>query len=175
MEDSHSLAVYAEQLVSLTDAAAMNLILHPMLVQMTEETAQARQGFHTEYMDRRAAASRLGGPSEREVFAVRKRGDGVFGGHISVGRTQNLDVAIVRAGISKFHAFFSLDEAGRYHLTDKESKNGTFVGGLRLLPGNAQLVADGDKIGFGGHAFVFMTPATFVPFARGVNSRRANG
>ncbi len=165
MEEPCSLAMYVEKLAGRAEAEAMRLAPNPMLVQVSDELGAPQQGFHTAFLDRRGAQiTATTDPSKREVFSVRKRGDGVFGGHISVGRTQNLDVAIVRAGISKFHAFFSQDGQGRYQLTDKESKNGTFVDGERLAPGEAQRIQDGDQIRFASHAFLFMQPLSFVRF-----------
>ncbi len=172
MDESQSLAIYTARLARLTEADALKLVQAPMLVQTSAEQVELRQGFHTEFIDRRAALNKQSAPIEREVFAVRKRGDSVFGGHISVGRTQNLDVPIARSGVSKFHAFFACDVHGRYQLTDKESKNGTFVGSKRLTPGEAELVPDGIQIRFGGHAFLFMEPASFVRFVQG---RQAHG
>jgi hypothetical protein len=162
MQEAHTLAGYVDELAGLPEADALVLVSAPALVQATEETGTSQRGFHTEYIDRRRGVQASTEPSKREVFWVRKRGDGVFGGHISVGRTQNLDIPIVRAGVSKFHGFFSIDEQGRYRLTDKDSKNGTFVGEERLIPGTAHEVRDGDQVRFGSHAFVFLEPPSFV-------------
>jgi hypothetical protein len=164
MSEAPTLATYLEELAGLTDADALARVPHAALVQASYEPIEQQRGFHTAYLDRSIETHASVDPEKREVFWLRKRGDGVFGGHISVGRTQNLDIAIPRAGISKFHAFFSRDAEGRYCLTDKESKNGTFVGGLRLTPGVSQVVRDGDEVRFGGHAFLFMEPASFVRF-----------
>lgn len=172
MNELTTLATYLEELAGISNAEALARVPNAALVQASHELIEQQRGFHTAYIDTAKEAHASIDPEKREVFWVRKRGDGVFGGHISVGRTQNLDIPIPRAGISKFHAFFSRDEKGRYCLTDKESKNGTFVAGIRLTPGVAQLVQDGDEVRFGGHAFVFMEPASFVRFVASFPRRK---
>jgi len=172
MNETPTLATHLEELAGLTDADALARVPYPVLVQASYEPLEQERGFHTAYLDLSKGAHGSIDPEKREVFSIRKRGDGVFGGHISVGRTQNLDIPIPRAGISKFHAFFSQDGEGRFRLTDKESKNGTFVAGKRLTPGASELVQDGDEVRFGGHAFLFMQPAAFVRFVAGIPRRK---
>src|SRR4029079_14815457 len=99
--------------------------------------------------------------STREVLAVKKRDGALFSGHLGVGRTQNLDICIARSGVSKFQAYFSVDANGEYQLTDKESKNGTFVGGVRLAPGASIAVPDDVEVSFAGYVFRFLKPDSF--------------
>lgn len=58
------------------------------------------------------------------------------------------------ASVSRTHAKISNKE-GQYYLTDLESRNGTFVCGLRQKPGVRVLLKEGDKIRFGNAEFVF--------------------
>ena len=188
MENAQSLAMYVAQLAGLTEADAIQRVRNPMLVQTSGEPGARRREFYTTATEVGLASNKQQSlapmsmprstplaPSEREVHAVRKRADGVFGDIISVGRTPNLDVCIARGEVSKFHAFFSRDENGRYLLTDKNSTNGTFVGINRLTSGEAQLVFDGNVVRFGVHSFIFMEAASFARFARGLETSHPHG
>lgn len=57
-------------------------------------------------------------------------------------------------GVSRTHAAIRNME-GQYYLTDLESRNGTFVCGVRQEPGVRILLKDGDKIRFGNAELVF--------------------
>jgi pSer/pThr/pTyr-binding forkhead associated (FHA) protein len=127
--------------------------------------ASAEKAFRTEYVESSDVVSKVLGPDRREVLLVQKRSDSAFSGHIGVGRTPNLDVSIPRTGVSKFHAYFSPAGEG-FQLTDKDSTNGTFVGGVRLTPGMAVKLTDGVEIQFANHAFLFMMPSRFFELLR---------
>ncbi|MFT3925351.1 MAG: FHA domain-containing protein [Myxococcales bacterium] len=118
------------------------------------------QAYRTEYIASADASSKLLGAEDRELWPIRKRADSAFSGHIGVGRTPNLDICIARTGVSKFHAYFS-EREGVFQLTDKESTNGTFVGGERINPGTPISLRDGVKLEFANHPFTFMSPARF--------------
>jgi pSer/pThr/pTyr-binding forkhead associated (FHA) protein len=124
-----------------------------------------KRNFRTETIDNAGARGHRLGPDQREVFLVRKREEATFSGHIGVGRTPNLDVVILRTGISKFHAYFSEVGAG-YQLTDKGSTNGTCVAGKRLLPDTSVLLGGEVDVQFANHGFTFMTPERFFELLR---------
>jgi hypothetical protein len=95
-------------------------------------------------------------PNRGLVFPIRKRADGVFVDKIGIGRTRNVDITIPSVQISKYHAFFSVDERGAgYALTDVGSKNGTLVDGGRLEPRAPHPLRSGSVVAFGGVEFTF--------------------
>jgi pSer/pThr/pTyr-binding forkhead associated (FHA) protein len=182
MENAQFLVTYVEQLGSLIETDAIQSVRNPMLVQKGGEPGGRRREFNTAATKMTPTSNKPSlapmrpslAPSDREVHPVRKRADSVFGGIISVGRTKNLDVCIASSEVSKFHAFFSRDEKGRYLLSDKNSSNGTFVGVTRLKSGEAHLVSDGVVVRFGSHSFIFMEAASFVRFARGLDTSHSH-
>lgn len=75
-------------------------------------------------------------------------------GHLVVGRSQaadSLDIAIDHGATSARHAqLLTSAQPSRVSVQDLGSTNGTFVNDQRLAPGQAQMVAHGDRIRFGG-------------------------
>ena len=89
------------------------------------------------------------------VLPVRKVQES-FPSMITVGRTSNNDLVIEDTQVSKFHAFFRVS-AERIELTDAGSRNGTFVGQLRLeAKGAARVVRNGEPVRFGHAEFVLI-------------------
>jgi pSer/pThr/pTyr-binding forkhead associated (FHA) protein len=168
---TQTLATYARDLARLDRARFLDRISCPVLVESAyAEVAQGgAQAFRTAFVESGEAASRTLSPERRTVLSVQKRQNAAFSGHIGVGRTPNLDICIARTGISKFHAYFS-DVQGTFHLTDKQSTNGTFVAGRRLVPGEAVPLADGVEIHFATHAFLFLSPARFFELVRSIGA-----
>jgi hypothetical protein len=65
-----------------------------------------------------------------------------------VGRSRTCQLRLDLANVSALHAEFTWD--GRaWHLRDLGSRNGTFVRGQRLPPGQQAALAPGDEIGIG--------------------------
>lgn len=93
----------------------------------------------------------------REVYAVRKRGDGVFQDRIGIGRARSADVPLRYPGISKYHAYLTQQQDGSLVLTDAGSKNGTVVDGQRLPKDSSAPVKDWTRVEFGGERFVFFS------------------
>ena len=85
------------------------------------------------------------------VVRLRKRGDvdAAYADRVSVGRAVNKDLVLRHGSISKFHAWFQIDEVGEVSLTDAGSKNGTTLNGEALSPRMPVMVSDGDRIRFG--------------------------
>jgi FHA domain len=89
------------------------------------------------------------------VLPVRKVQE-AFPSMITVGRTSNNDVVIEDVQVSKFHAFFRIN-GDQLELADAGSRNGTFIGKLRLeAKGAARPVRQGETIRFGHLEFVFL-------------------
>jgi pSer/pThr/pTyr-binding forkhead associated (FHA) protein len=93
------------------------------------------------------------------VHAVRKIHTIIpFG--IILGRAVTSDIVILDPRVSKTHALFE-EEGGDWELSDAGSRNGTWVGNLRLEPkGEPAAVKLGDVLSFGHCAFFFLDAAT---------------
>jgi hypothetical protein len=88
------------------------------------------------------------------VLPVRKVQE-AFPSMITVGRTSNNDVVIEDVQVSKFHAFFKIN-GEQLELADAGSRNGTFIGKLRLeAKGAARPVLMGETVRFGHLEFIF--------------------
>lgn len=79
-----------------------------------------------------------------------------FPNMITVGRAPKNDIVIADALVSKFHAFFRLDN-GEWGLADAGSANGTKIGEVTLVPkAPPERVRPGDRIVFGVSLFRFV-------------------
>jgi hypothetical protein len=103
------------------------------------------------------------GCREPVVFPVLKSRTNAFGRGITVGRTGNNDVVLDDGSVSRFHAWFARPEGQEgFLLTDAGSKNGSWVGGVRLTPRQAVSVKDGVRLRFGQVEVAFYTASSFV-------------
>jgi hypothetical protein len=106
-------------------------------------------------------------PGESLVFPLIKAAHtrNPFAMGITVGRIATNDVQLNDPSISRFHAFFMVDErTGLWHLTDAESSNGTYVAGQRLAPNLRQKLSDDVMVRFGDLELRFFTPPAFIRF-----------
>jgi FHA domain len=81
------------------------------------------------------------------VLPIRKRAEGSFLQHVSVGRARNHDIVLRHRSVSKFHAWFEIHEGGRLLVKDSESRNHTFVDGQQVE--NRVEVYPGQTVRFG--------------------------
>ncbi|WP_257457296.1 FHA domain-containing protein [Archangium lipolyticum] len=102
------------------------------------------------------------GVGESIVFPVIKNQENAFGRGITVGRTGNNDVVLDDGTVSRFHAWFQREPDGRFVLTDAGSKNGSFVGGVRLTPRRPSPLADGTRLRFGQVEVTFYLASGFT-------------
>jgi hypothetical protein len=104
--------------------------------------------------------------------SLRKRGDAdaLFMDRVSIGRARNKDIILRHATISKFHAWFELNEADTtMYVCDAGSTNLTHVNEKQLEPRVRTAVEPGDVIRFG-------SVVTVLSSANGVwSSLRAEG
>jgi phage tail-like protein len=88
-----------------------------------------------------------------------------YGGHVlmtstlsgpsfTIGRLPDSGLPLPDAAVSPSHAEIRV-ESGRAILTDLESEQGTFVGGVRLLANQPQVLTDGTKIQIGPYEIVY--------------------
>jgi hypothetical protein len=89
------------------------------------------------------------------LFAVAKR-QPVYPDMITVGRTPNNDIVLADASVSKFHAHFRVT-GGVHYLLDADSKNGTMIDEIRLVPRRPTLVLSGAVLSFGQLDFRFLS------------------
>ena len=93
------------------------------------------------------------------VVPLRKRsGDGTYIERISVGRARNKDVVLRDRSVSKFHAWFEMDEHGRFYTADAGSKNGTKVNGELLVPREMKQIHPGDRVRLGSVETILCPP-----------------
>lgn len=85
------------------------------------------------------------------VVRLEKRADldAAYPERISVGRAANKDVVLRHTSISKFHAWFELDDQLNWHVIDAGSTNHTFVRGVCTTPRERVAVPFGSSLQFG--------------------------
>jgi hypothetical protein len=145
-----------------TRAKFTEICPYPFLVGMPALSRPNQPGrtILVSQQDREAllASSRKRRPSTETtlvVLPIRKVQE-AFASMITVGRTNNNDIVIEDVQVSKFHAFFRLSE-DKLELADAGSRNGTFIGKIRLeSKGAAQPVRQGETIRFGHLEFVLL-------------------
>lgn len=77
---------------------------------------------------------------------------------VSIGRSVRNDIAIGVDSVSKVHGYFSANDQDLY-FTDHSSKNGSFLNGRPVEPGQKNLLRDGDFIRMGVEVtFEYMSP-----------------
>lgn len=96
------------------------------------------------------------------VMPLRKRTDDpTFLDRVSVGRATNKDVVLRHPSVSKFHAWFEMDDHGSLYVADSDSTNGTMLGNKKLVPKDLVRVNSGDHIRFGSVECVACVPSEF--------------
>jgi hypothetical protein len=84
---------------------------------------------------------------------------------VTIGRVDTNDIVIDDSSVSRFHAYFQKDlRTNAWQLVDAESKNGTWVGPLKLSPNERAVVTDETKVRFGDVELTFLTAESL--FAR---------
>lgn len=82
---------------------------------------------------------------------------------VTIGRTATNDMAVPHRSVSRFHAYFRQDtRTGAWSVVDAESKNGTWVGPLKIKPNRPEAVTDGTHLRFGSIEVKWLLPATFI-------------
>jgi hypothetical protein len=105
------------------------------------------------------------------VYAVAKRPGGPFPDRIGVGRARTADISLRLSSVSKYHAYFHLDEARQaWGVWDARSRNGTTVGKRKLEAGEGTTLENGDSILFGEELFLFFTREGFATLVKGLAS-----
>ena len=91
------------------------------------------------------------------VFDVKKAPEkqNAFAMGVTIGRVDSNDVPLDDVSVSRFHAWLQQDARG-WVVCDAESKNGTFVDGIRLSPNQKVAVTDKAKLKFGEVEVIFL-------------------
>jgi FHA domain len=157
---SIGLSQYAKRF--LLDPAAREAHTLPILLWETVGTEEAR--------DRLVLETRAGFPAMRPrageplVFEVKKGGNkaNAFAMGITVGRTEINDIPVDDDSVSRFHAWLQQDlHSGEWRLVDAESRNGTWVGPMRLKPNHPETLRPGAQLRFGNVEMTFLPPNEF--------------
>jgi pSer/pThr/pTyr-binding forkhead associated (FHA) protein len=85
-----------------------------------------------------------------------------FGLGVTVGRTENNDIVLSHTSVSRFHGYFLQDtKTLQWKLVDAESKNGTWIEGVKLSPNRPEVIPPKAKLRFGHVEVRFFTPEQF--------------
>ncbi len=84
---------------------------------------------------------------------------------ITIGRTDTNDIPVDDESVSRFHAWLSKSPEG-WKLVDAESRNGTWVGALKLAPNKAQIIQSGARLRFGEVEVLFLLPDGFAEYVK---------
>jgi hypothetical protein len=90
------------------------------------------------------------------IVPIKKRAEGSFLQHVSVGRARNHDIVLRHRSVSKFHAWFEIHDGTRLMVKDQESRNHTFVDGQQVS--NRVEVYPGQTVRFGSVEGRICTP-----------------
>lgn len=78
---------------------------------------------------------------------------------VTVGRVGSNDIELDDSSVSRFHAWLQHDERTKvWALTDADSKNGTWVGGVELGPKERVPLTDRSEIRLGNVFLTFLVP-----------------
>lgn len=97
------------------------------------------------------------------VLEVRSRQDKRA---VTFGRSDSADIVVAESSVSREHARFDPVQGGGWRLVDLDSRNGTRIGPIDLVPGKPEVVPDWAQIQFGNVQVYFLTPASFMRFLR---------
>lgn len=120
--------------------ASVNVTVPAVRVDLPEKSsgsAGAASGVHA------VVRFDIDGRAAEKTFEV------VSGGRLSVGRTNENDIALDDASVSKLHASLLLNTRGEMVVADTGSTNGTFLNGERIAYGKAGIFRPGDRLRFG--------------------------
>ncbi len=140
----------------------------PLLYWETPATVQGDEVWMGTASGAQLKAPRAGEPVLFELKKFPGKAN-AFAMGVTVGRIDTNDVVIDDVSVSRFHAYFQKEaRTGEWNVVDAESKNGTWVGPLKLAPNERAKVHDETKVRFGDVELVFLSPeALFARFKRG--------
>ncbi len=129
----------------------------PLLFWELPMTAQGEEAWAGTASGGPLKEPRAGEPVVFELKKVQGKAN-AFAMGVTVGRIDTNDIVIDDVSVSRFHAYFQKDlRTGDWNVVDAESKNGTWVGPLKLSPNERARVADETKVRFGDVELIFLT------------------
>ena len=142
----------------LTEAEVLKKSIDaPLLWWETPMTAQADEAWMGTNSGAMMKEPRAGEPV---LFELKKTPGKVnaFAMGVTVGRIDTNDVVLDDSSVSRFHAYFQKDaRTGDWNLVDAESKNGTWVGPLKLQPNERARVTADTRVRFGDVELTFLS------------------
>jgi len=157
---STGLVSYALKFFADPDAVKREVVA-PMLVWEKEEGLHGSEEAMTSLSASGAPPPQHGEPL---VLPLRKgvKQSNAFGLGVTVGRTENNDIVLMDNSVSRFHGYFLQDQKSQqWMLVDAESKNGTWVEGVKLSPNRPVPVPTRAKLRFGHVEVRYFTPDEF--------------
>jgi len=145
-------------------AHTLSTITAPLLVWEVPSAPSTEAAWvHTE-AGHQSTRPRAGEPLVFNVEKVPGRKN-AFSMGVTIGRVETNDIQIDDSSVSRFHAFFQLDaKLAAWFLSDADSKNGTFVDGIRLEKNEKVRLRDGAAVRFGDTAMKFVFAASITAF-----------
>jgi hypothetical protein len=128
----------------------------PVLIEANETLEQDR--IYATMDTGRADDISLGPSNDPRVHLLHKSADSEFPNLIGLGRASKNDLSIRTSSVSKIHAYIEETPAGRWEISDAESRNGTWVNRARLPKGASEALRDGVEVALGKARFLFFTP-----------------
>jgi pSer/pThr/pTyr-binding forkhead associated (FHA) protein len=152
------LLAYAQRLIS-NRAALVGQLVNPLLLWDSGDALADNFLLGTE-----AGGAPVTAKPGQAVVLEAKKGDkpNPFTMGITVGRSQSNDVSFPHRSVSRFHAYFRQDPKGQWTLVDAESKNGTWIGALKLKPNRPEQVTDRVRLKFGSIEVQWLLPPSFL-------------
>ena len=144
---------------------------HPFLVALNSfreaEGNDATNDFFTLVGDEAPITGSQNATKIQQVYEVKKK-KRLYSPRISIGRAGNNDIVLDLIKISKFHAFFIVDqEEKKYFLVDANSTNKTWINQTRLESSKPVEIFDKDTINLGQAIdFRFYLPPSFYNYLR---------
>lgn len=132
----------------------------------TGRTTKFDVGLHTAVRPPKgfASARKNKGPNELQVFPIIKRMSGPYR-WISIGRTNNCDVVLGFAEISKLHGYFThTEDRSIYFLADAGSTNGTVINRDTAVHETPVRLPPRAELAVGPHDFIFLMPNALYDF-----------
>lgn len=109
-------------------------------------------------------------PGESASYYEVKKQSGATGGFamgVTVGRAQGNDILLNDVSVSRFHAYLQqLPQHEGWRIVDADSKNGTFLGPLKLSASTPYPLSDGSRLRFGDVELVFWEKNSFIAYVR---------
>lgn len=138
----------------------------PVMVWLDSNSADIEAGFATTALAPGQLEALLD-TSARQwmIFAVTKSDRNNFKNMVTLGRTNNNDIVISDASVSKFHAYLSIRAgSGVYTVTDSGSSNGTSINDAKVEPHKHHPIESGETLVVGGVHLRFYLSGDFFDF-----------